>query len=140
MRLGSRREENSVNRNMNTHRHHYLFAVAEQYGLLQHVVRDGVEHEAPRRHGSHVEVKQPLYLIQSQYKMLPESLYDKVPQLRRRRVGRAPTITISVIEAGTSSTGITIDRTVGHRGVHGFVVKVTDAASCPFGIQLLLKG
>ena len=58
----------------NTHRHHYLFAVAVQYGVLQHVVRDGVEDVPSHRHRSQVEVKEPLKLVQRHYKMLPESL------------------------------------------------------------------
>lgn len=116
------------------------------------MVRDGVEDASSHRHGSQVEVKQPLKLIERQYKMLPESLYDKVLQLQGRRVGGTPSVTVSVIEAGGGGTGVTINRTIGDRGgrrgrggVHRFVFPVADgflfhvdAASRPFGVQVLL--
>ncbi|XP_042364148.1 DNA-directed RNA polymerase III subunit RPC5 [Plectropomus leopardus] len=130
---------------LNTHRHHYLFALAEQYGVLQHVVRDGGEDAPSHRHGGQVQAEQPLKLIQRQYKMLPESLCDKVLQLRGHRVGGTPSVTVSVIEGGGGGTGVTIDRTVGNGGgrVHRFVFPVAegllfdgDAAPRPSGVQL----
>lgn len=63
------------------------------------------------RYGRHVEVKQPLQLIQRDHKMLPESFYHKVLQLRGRRVGGTPSV--GVIKDGGGGTGVTIERTVG---------------------------
>lgn len=111
---------------LNTHRHHYLFALAEQYGVLQHVVRDGGVDAVSRRHGGDVEAKQPLELIQCQYKMLLESLFHKLLQLHRRRVGRTPRVTISVVEGAGVAVHRAVDGGGGRGGVHGFVFPVAD--------------
>lgn len=148
----------TVNQCLNTHRHRNLFALAEQYGVLQHAVWDRVEQTGSSRHGGQVEVKQPLKLIQRQYKMLLERLCHKVLQLWGRRGGGAPTVAISVIKHGGGGTGVTVDCTVRDDGggwrrgsIHRFILPVThrflfdiDATLClctlSFGIQVVLEG
>lgn len=129
----------------NTHRHHYLFALAEQHGVLQHVIRDGAKDALSRRHGSQVKVKQPLQLVQRQHKMLPESLCHKLLQLWGQHAGGAPPV--REIKTRRGGTAVTINRTVGDGGgggVHRLVLpdRLTvgrSAASSTSDIQVPLQ-
>lgn len=108
-----------------------------------------MEDAPPDRHGSHVEVEQPLQLIQREHKMLPESPDHKILQLLGRRVGGSPSITVSVVKVRGRGTGKTIDGTVGNAGsgsVHWLVFSVADvllldmdAASRTSGLQVFLQ-
>ena len=91
--------------------------MAEQDGVLQEAVRDGVEEAVPRWQRGQVEVKQPLQLAQRQHQMLPEGAVHKVPQLLGGRArGRSPLVTVNgaVRDGG------------GGRRVHGLVFHVAD--------------
>lgn len=131
---------------MNTYRHHYLLAVAEQHSVLQHVIGNGAEDVLSSRYRSQVEVKESLQLIQRQHNVFLESLCHKVLQLRGQAVGGAPSV--SMIQAGGGGAGVTINRTVvdGGRSVHQLLRNVAvgflfdlDAASCTSAVQVPLQ-